>query len=97
MKSITEQWNNVREALDFEMYLFRKAHELKTLNFPHYYDVIYDAFVTEFGGINHEEFSQNQMTIDGMIEALSAKYLADSSKEHLAKAMRVKLEREMGM
>ncbi len=98
MKSFSQdEWNSARESLDFEMFLFRKIHGLKRLNFPQYYDVVYDAFVAEFGAIDYEYFTEKQLRVDGMIEALNAKYLEDPSKEHLASVMRLKLEREMGM
>ncbi len=98
MKQISaDEWNKAREAMDFEMFIFRKMHGLKRLDFPDYFDAVFDAFIIEFGEINFEIHTEKQLRVDGMIELLIAKYLEDPGKEHLHPVMRLKLERELGM
>nr|WP_322941785.1 hypothetical protein [Pseudomonas sp. s4] len=98
MKSyVTEKWNKTIESCDFTMYVFQRAYGHKKGAFPDYFAVVLDAYLVEFGMVEHDFNSQKQLEIDEMIEALSAKYLEDPSKEHLHAVMRVKLERELGM
>lgn len=98
MKSyVTEKWNKTIESCDFTMYVFQRAYGHKKGTFPDYFGVVLDAYMSEFGMVDHDFNSQKQLEIDEMIEVLSAKYLEDPGKEHLQAVMRVKLERELGM
>lgn len=98
MKSyVSEKWSKTIESCDFTMYVFQRAYGHIKGKFPDYFAVVLDAYLKEFGMIEHDFNSQSQLEIDEMIEALSAKYLEDPSKSHLAGVMRLKLEREMGM
>ena len=98
MKSyVSEKWSKTIESCDFTMYVFQRAYGHKNGKFPDYFAVVLDAYLREFGMVEHDFNSQKQLEIDGMINALSAKYLADPGKEHLQLVMRLKLERELGM
>lgn len=98
MKQFSERhWRKTIESCDFTMYVFQRANGLKVGGFPGYFAVVLDAYLREFGMVEHDFNSQKQLEIDGMINALSAKYLADPGKEHLQLVMRLKLERELGM
>lgn len=98
MKQFSERhWRKTMESCDFTMYVFQRANNLKTGAFPEYFSVVLDAYIHEFGMVEHDFNSQKQLEIDEIIEALSAKYLEDPSKEYLASVMRLKLERDMGV
>ncbi len=98
MKSyVSERWSKTFESCDFTMYVLQRAYGHKKGKFPDYFAVVFDAYLQEFGMVEHDFNSQKQLEIDEMIEALSAKYLEDPSKEHLAGVMRIKLERELGI
>lgn len=92
-----EKWRKTIESCDFTMYVFQRENGFKTGTFPSYFAVVLDAYLREFGIVEHDFNSQEQLEIDEMIEVLSAKYLEDPSKEHLASVMRLKLERDMGV
>lgn len=98
MKSyVSGKWSKTIESCDFTMYVFQRAYGHIKGKFPDYFAVVLDAYLQEFGMVEHDFNSQAQLEIDEMIEALSAKYLEDPSKEHLAGVMRIKLERELGI
>ncbi|WPC03486.1 hypothetical protein SBP02_11890 [Pseudomonas benzenivorans] len=98
MKKFSERhWRKTIESCDFTMYVFQRANDLKVGGFPEYFAVVLDAYLIEFGMVEHDFNSQEQLEIDEMLEALSAKYLEDPSKAHLASVMRLKLERDMGV
>ncbi len=98
MKSyVSEKWSKTIESCDFTMYVFQRANDLKVGGFPEYFAVVLDAYMSEFGMIEHDFNSQKQLEIDEMIEVLSAKYLEDPRKSHLTGIMRLKLERDMGV
>ena len=98
MKSyVSENWSKTIESCDFTMYVFQRVYGHKKGKFPDYFAVVLDAYLQEFGMVEHDFNSQSQLEIDEMIEALSAKYLEDPSKEYLASVMRLKLERDMGV
>lgn len=98
MKQFSERhWRETIESCDFTMYVFQRANGLKVGGFPEYFATVLDAYLLEFGMVEHDFNSQEQLEIDEMLEVLSAKYLEDLSKSHLTGIMRLKLERDMGV
>lgn len=89
-------WAKAMESMDFQMFAFQRMNGMPLGNFPDYFGVVYDAYVTEFG-LSEHDLKYKTFELDAMIEKLCARHESDTSKEHLRAVMRLKLENDLSL